>query len=62
MEHITLSLRNTAIKQEIINFLQHFSTTDVEVITVEDMEDLMLLKNTRHEEAISFSDYLKNAD
>lgn len=62
MENITLTIRNTAIKQEILDFLQRFSSTDVELTTLEDIEDLKLLQNTRHEETVSFADYLKNAN
>jgi hypothetical protein len=61
MENITLTIRNTAIKQEILNFLQRFSAADLEFTTLEDLEDLKLLKNTRHEETVSFEEYLKNA-
>jgi hypothetical protein len=62
MENITLTIRNTAIKQEILNFLQRFSAADLEFTTLEDLEDLKLLKNTRHEETVSFEEYLKNAN
>ena len=62
MENITLTIRNSAIKQEIITFLQRFPSTDLEFSTLEDIEDLKLLQNTRHEETVSFMDYLKNAD
>lgn len=62
MENITLTIRNSAIKREILNFIQRFPTTDVELTTLDDIEDLKLLQNTRHEETVSFDDYLKNAD
>lgn len=62
METITLTIYNLKIKQEIINFLQHFPETDIELTTLEDIDDLRLLKNTRYEESISFSEYLENAN
>lgn len=62
MESITLTIHNTKIKQEIINFLERFSSNEVEFSTFDDAQDLKLLQDTRHEDTISFSDYLKNAD
>jgi len=62
MENIALTIRNNAIKQEILNFLRRFPSSDVELTTQEDLEDLKLLQNTRDEESVSFSEYLKNAD
>ena len=52
-------MRNSEIKQEIFNFLQRFASTDIALST---LEDIKLLQQTRHEETIIFSDYLKNAD
>jgi hypothetical protein len=61
MESIALTIHNDKIKQEILNFLKRFSSDDLELTSIEDIEDLKLLQNTRHEEAVSFADYLKNA-
>jgi hypothetical protein len=61
MESIALTIHNDKIKQEIFNFLKRFSSDDLELTSIEDIEDLKLLQNTRHEETVSFSDYLKNA-
>ena len=62
MENITLSIRNPAIKQEIMNFLQRFPSSDVEFTTLDDIEDLKLLQETRHEDTVSWESYLSNAD
>ena len=62
MESIALNIHNDKIKQEIFDFLKKFPNDEVELMPIEDAEDLQLLQRTRHEETISFSDYLKNAD
>jgi len=61
MESIALTIHNDKIKQEILSFLKRFSSDDLELTLIEDIEDLKLLQNTRNEETVSFSDYLKNA-
>jgi hypothetical protein len=61
MESIALTIHNDKIKQEILSFLKRFSSNDLEFTLIEDIEDLKLLQNTRNEETVSFSDYLKNA-
>jgi len=61
MESIALTIHNDKIKQEIFSFLKRFSSDDLEFTLIEDIEDLKLLQNTRNEETVSFSDYLKNA-
>jgi hypothetical protein len=61
MDSITLTIHNDKIKQEILSFLKRFSSDDLEFTSIEDIEDLKLLQNTRHEETVSFADYLKNA-
>ena len=62
MESIALTIHNPKVKQEIISFLKRFSVEDLELTSIEDIEDLKLLQNTRHEDTFSFADYLKNAD
>ena len=62
MESIALNIHNDKIKQEMFDFLKKFPNDEVELMPIEDVEDLQLLQRTRHEETISFSDYLKNAD
>jgi hypothetical protein len=62
MENIALTIYNDKIKQEIFDFLKKFPNDELELMSIEDAEDLQLLQKTRHEETLSFSDYLKNAD
>jgi len=62
MESIALTIHNDKIRQEILDFLKKFPTGELELMSIEDAEDLQLLQKTRHEETISFSDYLNNAD
>lgn len=62
MESIALTIHNAEVKQEILDFLKHFSSKDIELSSIEDIEDLKLLQNTRQEDTVSFADYLKNAD
>lgn len=62
MENITLSIRNSLIKQEIINFLQRFPSSEVEFTSLEDLEDLKLLQETREEETVSWETYINNED
>ncbi|MFZ1643089.1 MAG: hypothetical protein WAV07_16995 [Candidatus Contendobacter sp.] len=62
MESIALTIHNDKIRQEIFDFLKKFPTDELELMPIEDAEDLQLLQKTRHEETISFSDYLNNAD
>lgn len=62
MESIALTIYNDKIKQEIFDFLKKFPSDELELTSIEDAEDLQLLQKTRGEEAISFSDYMNNAD
>lgn len=62
MESIALTIHNEKIKQEIVDFLKKFPSDELELMSIEDAEDLHLLRKTRHEEVISLSDYLDNAD
>ena len=53
MENIALTIHIPHVNQEILNFLKRFSTEDLELTTLEDIQDLQLLQNTRHEDTIS---------
>jgi|GEM_PF-2033169 hypothetical protein len=46
---------------DVVLVIQTHQQTDIDS-ELEDRDDLNLLKNTRHEETVLFSDYLKNAD
>ncbi|SMF94231.1 hypothetical protein SAMN02949497_1540 [Methylomagnum ishizawai] len=62
MESIALTIHSDKVKQEIFDFIKKFPSGEVEVMSIEDAEDLQLLQKTRHEETVSFADYLKDAD
>jgi hypothetical protein len=62
MESIAIAIHNDKIRQEIFDFLKKFPNDELELMSMEDAEDLQLLQKTRHEETISFSDYLNNAN
>lgn len=56
METLTLNIHNEHIKKEIIQFLQKFKSKDLEFTYIDDLEDLKLLQQTRHETRISFDE------
>ncbi len=60
METLALNIHNEHIKEEIIQFLQKFKSKDLEFTYIDDVADLRLLQQTRHEATISFDEYLKN--
>jgi hypothetical protein len=62
MESIALAIHDEKIRQEIVDFLKKFSDQEVELMSMEDVEDLRLLQKTRSEETMLFSDYLKSAN
>jgi hypothetical protein len=62
MESIAIAIHNDKVKQEIFDFLKKFSNDELELLPIEDAEDLHLLQKTRHEDTISFSDFLAHAD
>ncbi|MCI5143991.1 MAG: hypothetical protein D3923_00350 [Candidatus Electrothrix sp. AR3] len=60
MQILTVSIKTEEIKDKIIWFLKHLENEGVEIISQENVNDLKLLKATRGEESIPFSEYLKN--
>ena len=62
MQTLTINIKNKKVADEITQLLENYRKEDLEIISVENLEDLKLLKNTRHEDAISFDEYLKNED
>ncbi len=47
---------------EILNHLQRYASSDVELSTLEDIDDLKLLEETRHEDTVSWEAYLSKLD
>jgi hypothetical protein len=64
---LTTHVNNNGLLQ--INLPPEYANQDIDIVlviqahhTTEDQDDLKLLQNTRHEETLSFAEYLKNAD
>lgn len=62
MQSLTINIKNETLVEKVIWLLDHFKNDGLEIILKEDIEDLKLLSATRHEERISFEEYLKNAN
>lgn len=62
MQSITINIKDEQLADKVLWFLERFQGDELEIISKEDMDDLKLLKETRNDETISFTDYLKNAD
>jgi len=60
MQSITINIDNDKIVDKVIWLLEHFKNDGLEIILREDIDDLNLLKATRHEDSIPFDVYLKN--
>jgi hypothetical protein len=60
MYSLTLNVENESLMQKVIWMLEHFKSDGLEILIDEDEKDLNLIKQTRHEESISFEEYLKN--
>jgi len=60
MSVIALNIQNESIKNEIINYLEKYKTQDIEITSIEDVKDLLLLKETRNDDKMSFDSYLEN--
>ncbi len=60
MHIVTTSIEKEDIRDKGLWFLKHLENEGVEIMSQEDMDDLKLLKATRDEESIPFSDYLND--
>ena len=60
MQSIVINIKNKDITEKVLWMLKRFENDGVEITEKEDMEDLRLLAETRNEESIPFSEYLKN--
>jgi len=56
---IGLNIKNEKVLKEIFNLLEKLKD-EVEILSQEDLNDLILLKKTRNEESIPFEEFLKN--
>ncbi|MCX6052206.1 MAG: hypothetical protein NTZ60_06790 [Campylobacterales bacterium] len=62
MQSLTINIQNESLVEKVIWLLDHFKNDGLEIVSKEDIEDLKLLSSSRHEESISFEEYLKNAN
>ncbi|MFA6197518.1 MAG: hypothetical protein WC656_12865 [Sulfurimonas sp.] len=62
MQSLTINIQNESLVEKVIWLLDHFKNDGLEIVSKEDIEDLKLLSASRHEESISFEEYLKNAN
>jgi hypothetical protein len=59
MQTLTINIQNETLLDKVVKLLENFKD-GLEISSIEDIDDLKLLKVTRDEESISFEDYLKN--
>lgn len=64
METIALNIQNKGTRDKIIRFLRDFVQSDVEITTIEDLKDLMLIEEAKREnkENIPLESVLKEYD
>ncbi len=60
MKSITINFSNNHLAEKVIGILELLKNEGLEIIQKEDFEDLKLLRATRHDESVSFEEYLKN--
>lgn len=59
MQTLTVNIKNKNITSKVLSMLKSFET-EVEISSIEDMDDLKLLKQSRQDDSVDFSDYLAN--
>jgi len=60
MRSITINIHNDELVDKVTWLLEHFKKDGLEIVSMEDLDDLTLLRATRSEELISFDDYLND--
>jgi hypothetical protein len=60
MKSITINFKSDSIAEKVIALLEQFRTDGLEIVLKEDLDDLKLLKATRHEKSVSFEEFLKD--
>ncbi len=60
MRTITININNDKLFEKVFWLLEHLKKDGLEIVSKEDIDDLKLLKATRHEDSIPFEEYLKN--
>ncbi|MBN1340844.1 MAG: hypothetical protein JXA03_16065 [Bacteroidales bacterium] len=61
METIALNIQNKEVKEKIIRFLNDFVQSDIEITSIEDLKDLLILEEAKkdNEENIPLESVLK---
>ncbi|MBK5970356.1 MULTISPECIES: hypothetical protein [Thiorhodovibrio] len=62
MHHIAINVQNDQLAEKVLRALELFKGDDIEIVSIEDLEDLKVLQATRDESSIPFEDYLAHAD
>jgi hypothetical protein len=60
MQSIIINIDNDKLVDKVTWLLEHFKNDGLEIVSLEDLDDLKMLKATRSEESVPFDDYLKN--
>ena len=60
MQSITININNDKLLAKVTWLLEYFKKDGLEIVSKEDMDDLKLLKATRNEDSIPFTEYIKN--
>lgn len=60
MQSITINIKDQKLADRVTWFLEHLKDDGLEIVAVEDLDDLKLLRSTRKEASIPFEDYLND--
>ncbi len=61
MQSLTINMQNEQLYTQVLWLLEHFKGDGLEIVEREDIADLKALAATRHEDTVSFDEYLQNA-
>ena len=61
MKSITINIKDDSVVEKVTWMLNHFKEDGVEIISKEDLNDLVLLKSTHGEDSISLDEYFNDA-
>ena len=61
METIALNIQNKAVKEKIVRFLKVFVQSEIEITSIEDLKDLLILEEAKkdNEDNIPLESVLK---
>jgi hypothetical protein len=55
MQSLTINVHNEQLFSKVVWLLEHFKQEGLEIVDREDMTDLKMLSETRHEETVPYS-------